>query len=121
MRIFKYRTFNKWAKKQNLTNKALIEAVSEIESGLVDADLGGFVYKKRIGLQGQGKRSALRTILIMKINDKVIFVHGFSKGEKDNISKQELEGFKVMAKAILNMDDKQLKTLIEKNKLTQIF
>jgi hypothetical protein len=36
----------------------------------------------------------------MKLGDKVIFAHGFSKGEQSNITKNELEGFKIMAEVI---------------------
>ena len=32
-----------------------------------------------------------RTIILMKIQDKAIFAHGFAKGEKGNITKNELE------------------------------
>lgn len=102
MRIFKYKTFEKWAKKQGMSNTDLKKAIAEIEKGLVDATLGGHVYKKRIGLHGKGKRNSHRTIILMKIQDKAFFAHGFAKREKGNISKDDLEGFKVMANAFLN-------------------
>jgi len=120
MRIFKYRTFEKWAKKQGMTNADLKKAMTEIQKGLLDANLGGDVYKKRIGLHGKGKRSSYRTIILMKIQDKAIFAHGFAKGEKGNITKNELEGFKLMAKAFLNLNDKQIKTLIDKQNLIEV-
>lgn len=53
MRIFKYKTFEKWAKKQGMNNVDLKKAITEIEKGLIDANLGGDVYKKRIGLHGK--------------------------------------------------------------------
>jgi hypothetical protein len=43
MRIFKYKTFEKWAKKQGLSNVDLKNAINEIEKGLIDANLGGDV------------------------------------------------------------------------------
>ncbi len=43
MRVFKSRWFNKWAGKEKLTDVALLKAVEEMERGLVDADLGGYV------------------------------------------------------------------------------
>ncbi len=52
MRIFKYKTFEKWAKKQGMSNADLKKAITEIQKGLIDANLGGDVYKKRIGLHG---------------------------------------------------------------------
>ncbi len=94
MRIFKYRTFEKWAKKQRMQNGDLKKAIAEIESGLVDAELGGFVYKKRIGIHGKGKRSSHRTIILMKVDDKAIFVHGFPKGEKIILLEMSLKGLK---------------------------
>jgi len=39
-------------RKTGLTDKALCTAVSEMESGLIDADLGGGVVKKRVALPG---------------------------------------------------------------------
>ena len=52
MRIFKSKSFCKWATKEGLTNKALVAAVTEMEEGLIDADLGGNVYKKRAAIEG---------------------------------------------------------------------
>ena len=120
MKIFKYRLFEKWATKQDISDDDLKKAVSEIENGLVDANLGGNVYKKRIRRLGQGKSSGYRTILLMKQDDKVIFAHGFAKGEKDNITKTELEGFKIMAEAFLNLPQAQLNTLIDNKNLIEI-
>jgi hypothetical protein len=120
MKIFKYRLFEKWATKQDISDDDLKKAVSEIENGLVDANLGGNVYKKRIRRLGQGKSSGYRTIFLMKQGDKVIFAHGFAKGEKDNITKTELEGFKIMAEAFLNLPQAQLNTLIDNKNLIEI-
>ena len=55
-RVFKTRQFAKWMRKTDLTDDALCLAVSEMVSGLVDADLGGDVLKKRVALPGRGKR-----------------------------------------------------------------
>ena len=120
MKIFKYRTFEKWAKKHGLSDEDLKKATLEIENGLIDANLGGNVYKKRISRQGQGKRRAYRTLLLMKRGDKVIFAHGFAKGEQDNISKTELEGFKIMAEAFLNLTDAHTQNLCDKQNLIEL-
>ena len=120
MKIFKYRLFEKWARKQDISDDDLKKAISEIENGLCDANLGGNVYKKRISRVGEGKRGAYRTLLLMKQNDTVIFAHGFSKGEKDNITKTELEGFKIMAQTFLNLTQEQTNTLIANKNLIEI-
>ena len=74
MRIFKDRLFNKWAYKEGVTDKVLRVAVTEMEEGLIDADLGGHVYKKRVALHGRGKRGGARTLLALCRFDD--FSHG---------------------------------------------
>jgi len=120
MKVFKYRLFNKWAKKHELTDSQLKQAILEIERGLIDANLGGNVYKKRIAKPGHGKRAAYRTILLMRLNETIIFAHGFAKDEKDNISQHELAGFKIMAEAFLNLTHEQLNALISNRNLIEI-
>nr|QNO42412.1 hypothetical protein ODADPOMJ_00005 [Methanosarcinales archaeon ANME-2c ERB4] len=56
----------------------------------------------------------------MKIQDKAIFAHGFAKGEKGNITKNELEGFKVMANAFLSLNDERINILIDKQNLIEV-
>lgn len=62
-RVFKTRHFSRWMPKTELTDAALCEAVAEMAQGLIDADLGGGVVKKRVGLAGRGKRGGARTLV----------------------------------------------------------
>jgi hypothetical protein len=65
-RVFRTRTFTRWLRKAALTDTALLIAVSEMQQGLIDADLGGHLVKKRVALPGQGKRGGARTIVATK-------------------------------------------------------
>jgi len=56
-RIFKTRYFARWMRKTELSDKALYSAVIEMAQGLIDANLGGGILKKRVGLSGRGKRA----------------------------------------------------------------
>lgn len=47
-RVFKTRFFFRWMRKTDLNDPALCTAIAEMEQGLVDADLGGSVFKKRV-------------------------------------------------------------------------
>ncbi len=53
MRIFKLKLFNKWAKKETLTENGLKQAIQEMEKGLVDADLGGMFTKNESVSKGE--------------------------------------------------------------------
>jgi hypothetical protein len=53
-RVFKTRPLSRWMRKTLLTDAALRKAVDEMTRGLVDADLGGGVVKRRVALPGRG-------------------------------------------------------------------
>ena len=61
-RVFKTRYFIRWMRKTALNDEVLCAAVNEMAQGLIDADLGGGVVKKRVGISGRGKRGGARTL-----------------------------------------------------------
>ena len=44
MAIYKNKTFNRWARKQELDDLSLCAAVNEMKAGLIDADLGSGLH-----------------------------------------------------------------------------
>jgi len=48
MRVFKTRWFARWADKEGVADAALLAAVEEMSRGLIDANLGGHVFKKQL-------------------------------------------------------------------------
>ena len=89
MLTYKTKWFHKWAAKQGVTDASLIIAVQEIATGLVDADLGSQVVKKRIRLHGRGKRGGVRTLVAFRHQYKAFFIYGFAKNERANITHKE--------------------------------
>lgn len=120
MRIFKTKWFHKWAAKEGLSDSALTAAVDEMEEGLVDADLGGHVFKKRASIEGQGKSGGLRTLLAFKVKDKAFFMFGFAKSKRANIDDKALKALKLMAANLLGYDGKALKKAIKAKELIEI-
>lgn len=51
-RLFKTKIFNRWSSTE-VTYQALCKAVTEMKQGLVDASLGGNVFKKRVAISGR--------------------------------------------------------------------
>lgn len=82
--------FSKWASKQKIPNNELATALAEIQAGNFEANLGGHIYKKRIQFEGKGKSGSGRTIVCFKKDERAIFIHGFAKNEKSNLSRKEL-------------------------------
>ena len=106
--------FKKWARKANLSDGNLLEAIENLENGLSVADLGGNIYKVRVQRQGKGKSSGFRTIVVYRIEEKAIFLYGFGKNEKSNIDKQELSYFKKLGSDLLALNEEQINNSIKK-------
>ena len=79
MRVFKTKWFTRWASDESLTDASLVAAVQEMERGLVDANLGAQVYKKRVAQAGKGKSGSTRTIVAWRTENRAIFIYGFAK------------------------------------------
>ena len=62
-RIFKTKTFNKWMIKTDLSDSDIQSAVKEMKNGLIDANLGGNVFKKRVALMAEVKVVVLEPLL----------------------------------------------------------
>lgn len=120
MRILKTRIFDRWANNEGLTDQILAEAVGEMEQGLIEATLGGHVYKKRVALPGHGKRGGSRILLAYQNKDKAFFIFGFSKNERTNINAKELKSLKLLADELLNYSNKKLERAIKVNELIEI-
>ncbi len=119
-RVFKTRQFAKWMQKTDLTDDALCLAVSEMVSGLVDADLGGDVLKKRVALPGRGKRGGARTLVATRRASRWFFVFGFEKNEKANVTSTELETLHWLAKQLLDLSGAQLEVAAQDGSLQEI-
>jgi hypothetical protein len=120
MQIFQTKWFAHWASKEGLTSQVLCAAVAEIDQGLVDANLGGHVIKKRVALGGRGKSAGVRTLLAFKINDKAFFMYGFAKNQQSNITDKELKALKLLAAKLLAYDSRQLATAIAAQELYEV-
>ena len=120
MKIFKYRVFRKWAKKEGVSDSNLKKAIEDIGNGLFDANLGNGLYKQRVARKGWGKRGGYRTILAFKENDKSIFMYGYAKNDCANISDKEEAVYKKLARYYLEATDRQIENLIKIGELFEV-
>ncbi len=120
MQIFKNTWFQRFARREKITDSILKDAIDRAEKGIIDADLGGGVIKQRIARIGQGKSGGYRTIIVLKKGDKAFFVYGFAKNERENIDKNEAAAFKKAAKELLALSDKHVQELIDNGALTEV-
>lgn len=91
-----------------------------MEAGLIDADLGSGLCKKRVAVRGQGKRGSARTILAYQLSNKAFFIYGFMKSETENINPKELRALKLLAEQLLNYPDRVLKDAVHLGELKEV-
>lgn len=94
MRLLKAKTFGRWARKKGLPDAALVAAAGEMRRGLLDAELGSGLVKKRIGRAGSGKSGGYRVLAALRIAECCVFIYGFAKNERDNVDVHELQALK---------------------------
>ena len=98
VRVYETRIFSRFARKESIKGKHLLEAVQRADDGLIDADLGGGLIKQRVARPGQGRSGGYRTILVFRTGSLAIFLTGFAKNERENISADDLEDLKLIAR-----------------------
>jgi len=104
MIVLKRRDFSRWQYSEKLPDAALCKAVEELRCGLFDVDLGGQLFKKRIGRAGCGKSGGYRTLISARIGQRYVFLHGYAKNERANITPEERKAMQFAGKALLNLE-----------------
>lgn len=119
-RVFKTKTFSRWAKKV-VTDAALCIAAREIEAGNYEADLGGGVCKKRVAIPGQGKSTSTRALVAKKSPLAIIFLAGREKSASgSDFSDQEEAAAKILAKGFEKANAEKLESMKESGTLAEI-
>lgn len=119
-RIFKRRDFARWQAAEKLPNAALCKAIKEMEDGLIDADLGGFLYKKRVARPGSGKSGGYRTLLTARIGSRYVFLHGFAKSDKANVTPDEKKALQFVGQVFLELSKEALGKALQTGVLVEV-
>ena len=115
--LIKTRSFARLAKKYGISDDALLVAVQEMADGLFDANLGGNVYKKRVAVGNKGKRGGSRTIIATNMNDRWFFMFCYLKKDTANISRDDEENFKELARILLGLSEQQILEAVAMQKM----
>lgn len=119
-RILKRKDFARWQASEKLPDTALCKAAQEMESGLIDADLGSFLYKKRVARPGGGKSGGYRTLLSARIGSHYVFLHGFPKNDKANITQDEKKALQFVGKLLLELSAEALSKALHAGVLLEV-
>ena len=108
MQTFKTKAFARFADREGLEDAVLCEPVRRARRGLIDADRGGGVIKQRIARRGDGRSGGFSTIVLFRRGELAFFVYGFAKSDRENLRRNELETFRLLADEYLALDKEGL-------------
>jgi hypothetical protein len=122
MRVFKNKWFSRWARGENVTDADLREAAADMVAGRVEADLGGYLFKKRLARAGKGKSGGYRTIIGYRKADssRLIFLYAFPKNAKANLTSKEEAALSLSAAGFLNATDQQVNALLASGAILEV-
>ena len=118
--ILQRKDFARWQSGEKLPDSILCKAIREMESGLVDADLGGLLYKKRVARPGSGKSGGYRTLLAARIGSRYVFLHGFPKSTTANITREEKRALQFAGKVFLELPVGNLSKALQSGVLLEV-
>jgi hypothetical protein len=89
-RVFKTAWFSKAALKAHIPDRELCTAIRQVILGQAD-DLGGGVYKKRLG------KNLYRSIIVARGGQFWVYAFLFAKKDRANIGENDLAKFRALA------------------------
>jgi len=122
MRVFKGKQFSRWAAAEGISEADLCQAAGEAFAGQFEADLGGYLFKKRISRSGGGKSGGYRTILgFRKANsERIFYLYGFPKNVRANITAREQTALATNAAFLTGSTDDQIDALKLKGTIIEL-
>jgi len=120
MAVFKRKDFARWQAGERLPDSALCRAVAERERGLIDADLGGLLYKKRVARPGRGKSGGYRTLLSARRGSRYVFLYGFPKSHMADITQTEQRALQFAGKVFLDLSAENLQMALRAGVLSEV-
>ena len=119
-RMLKRKRFARWQAEERLPDAALCMAVRAMEHGLIDASLGGLLYKQRVARPGGGKSHGYRALLSARLGHRYVFLHGFSKNDQENIAPDEQKALQFAGRVFLDLSPEALSKAIASGILLEI-
>ena len=120
MRVNKTRLFAKFARRERISDAALVEAIARAHRGLLDADLGGGLIEQRVARQGGGRSGGYRTLIAVRFGARAVFLFGFANNDRDNVSEDELAELRVTARSWLAAGKVLIERALEDGALIEV-
>lgn len=120
VRVYATKAFQRFVTKEGIDTSVLCRSVQRAESGLVDADLGAGLIKQRLARTNEGASGGYRTVIAYRVGRIAIFLHGFAKNERGNLSKEEVSMLRNLAKRLLAYNAEEIAVALRESVLWEV-
>lgn len=120
MTVFVVDDFRRWIRRQVLGDDDLCAAVAEMARGLIDADLGHGLLKKRVARSGAGKRGGYRVIVASRRRTPWFFLCGYAKSQRAALSPTDLAHARRLSDDLLSMTADGLRKALGRGDISEV-
>jgi hypothetical protein len=121
MDVYLTKEVRTWATKAGVTDGMFHDAAEEIARGLVDANHGSGLFKKRVASNaGRGKSGGARTLLAFNSGNRVVYLYAFKKNEQATVKKDALKPYRTMARIYNHLTSEQIKVAVDAKELHKV-
>lgn len=120
MRVLKTHAFARFTRQEAMLDDALANAIRQAERGLIAAQLGGGLIKLRIARSGSGKSGGYRTIIAYSAGRRAVFLFGFAKNQRDNLTPVQLVDLKMVGRDLLALTEHQINEAVAAGQLQEV-
>jgi hypothetical protein len=120
VRVFKNGWFQKFARKEKISDAMLCEAIARAERGQIDADLGSGLIKQRLARPGAGKSGGFRTLVFFRTQQRAVFAFGFAKSDMANLDDADEAYLRKAAKLVLGFTDEQMDAEVVAGRMLEV-
>jgi hypothetical protein len=90
MEVYLTKWMARYSRREGISRESLRNAIWRAEAGLIDADLDGGLVKQRVAREGKGRSGGYRTIIAYRRANRAVFLYGFAKSERENVTPDDL-------------------------------
>lgn len=78
------------------------------------------MLKQRVARQGEGRSGGFRTLILFRSGERALFVFGFAKSDRANLSVEELVTFRKAAKIVLALTQDEIDAEVAAGRFVEV-
>ncbi len=120
MKVYQLKACARMTRRVGIDDAGLSDAIKRAARGQIDADLGGNLIKQRIARPGAGKSGGHCYLIAFRNDHRAVFLFGFPKNAKDNITDDELNAANTLGASCLKLTDAKIDQAVEDKQLIKV-